>query len=70
MSDIVTPSAVGPISGFTSLKMGAHSTSVIGGPVAWCGGLALGGVELRPAFWGGGGKGTRGGEVEGLSSRD
>lgn len=52
-----------PDSGFTSVRVGVPSPSVLGVVTAWLGGfVASGGAELEPAFRDG--SGTSGGELD------
>ena len=58
-----------PDSGFTSVRVGVPSPSVLGVVTAWLGGfVASGGAELEPAFRDGIRGGTSGGELDVLPS--
>ena len=51
LSQIVAPPVMDPDSGFTSVRVGADSPSVLGGAMGWSGGLmASSGAEVELAF--------------------
>jgi hypothetical protein len=71
LSQILVLPEMGPCSGFTSMRVGMVSLSVVGGALVWLGGLVVSnGAELGSVVRGGCGSGTGGDDkVDELPSR-